>query len=266
MCWRERERVREPEDKAWKSWHIGAVVPPVPPCAPDEGSMVEWWRCGGPWQHKDPLWSQWSGAQPCRGDPQSLEGEQRPSYEAAWERLGHCCHYYCHCPHYAWESCMRTAKEMIEWQIGKRHRWENMRRDQKKKAYSEEDTIIWSKMDILSCSMSKSDLWWAHKGYESLLGFPHKQKDTDTYTHSYQSTRDPYAIQQLEGLLSQTQSHCAHARRHTSTCENKHPHTQLYVIILQSTSKASGIEIPFLSVFSIWWQKGEQGANSCTYN
>lgn len=39
----------------------------------------------------------------------------------------------------------------------------------------------------------------------------------------------------------------------------EHTHTHLYVVILQSTSKALGIEIPFLSLFSIWWQRGKRG-------
>lgn len=130
LCWHvlERERDRTGHEKGWR---FGAVVPPVPPCAPDEGSMMEWCGGGGPWQHKDPLWSQWSGAQPCRGDPQSLEGKQRPSYEAAWERLGHHCHYYCHCPHHAWESCTSTAKEIREGEISRdkdENAWEKMRK------------------------------------------------------------------------------------------------------------------------------------------
>lgn len=53
-------------------------------CAPCEslwpwGGRAWWNEVGGgkPWQHKDPLWSQWRGAQPCCGDLQSLEGETK---------------------------------------------------------------------------------------------------------------------------------------------------------------------------------------------
>ena len=115
LCWHVVERERGGQDRAWKGLAFRCLSAPCASLCP------RWGKHGGvtgrAWRHKDPLWSQWSGAQPCRGDPQSLEGEQRPSYEAAWERLGHCCHYFCHCPHRAWESCMRTAEEMRGGQI-----------------------------------------------------------------------------------------------------------------------------------------------------
>lgn len=48
-------------------------------------SLCPWWgKHGGvkeegrPWQHEDPLWSQWHRAQPCRGDPKAWRRNKDP--------------------------------------------------------------------------------------------------------------------------------------------------------------------------------------------
>lgn len=111
-------------------------------------------------------------------------------------------------------------------------------------------------------------VWWAHKASEGLAGFPHTQDDTQTHKHMHTHISihtGSICYSTAGGVIhSDTIILCSGQETHIHMWE--HTHTHLYVVILQSTSKALGIEIPFLSLFSIWWQRGERGASSCTYN
>lgn len=101
-------------------------------------------------------------------------------------------------------------------------------------------------------------VWWTCRASEGMVGFPRKQRDTYTHMHidvrtlPYQSTHRPYAVQQLEGIFVQTHL-CYTQTWHTHPHVSAHIHTRthrfthLHAVMLQSTSKVPGIEIPCLS-------------------